>query len=224
MNYLIVVAHPDDEVLGAGATIHALCKKGHTVDVCILSSEARARANRPADEELSADMNDSCVLLGVRKIYYGNFPNIEMNTVPHLHLVQFIEKAMLESEADILITHHMSDVNNDHLHTFLTCQAALRLFQRRNDVKPISEMWLMEVLSSTEWSLGSTGKFSPNLFVEVGKSGIDAKCKALATYRGVMREYPHPRSRETIEGLAAYRGSQGGLTYAEAFECVFRRV
>ena len=24
MNYLVVVAHPDDEVLGAGATIHKL--------------------------------------------------------------------------------------------------------------------------------------------------------------------------------------------------------
>lgn len=31
MNYLVVVAHPDDEVLGAGATIHKLVKEGHNV-------------------------------------------------------------------------------------------------------------------------------------------------------------------------------------------------
>lgn len=28
MNYLVVVAHPDDEVLGAGATIHKLITEG----------------------------------------------------------------------------------------------------------------------------------------------------------------------------------------------------
>ena len=36
MNYLIVVAHPDDEVLGAGATICKLVESGHTVEVCAI--------------------------------------------------------------------------------------------------------------------------------------------------------------------------------------------
>ena len=36
MNYLIVVAHPDDEVLGAGATIKRLTEEGNKVDVCIM--------------------------------------------------------------------------------------------------------------------------------------------------------------------------------------------
>ena len=43
-------------------------------------------------------------------------------------------------------------------------------------------------------------------------------------YRGVMRPYPHPRSAEAIEGLAAYRGGQAGCNYAEAFEVVMRRI
>ena len=43
-------------------------------------------------------------------------------------------------------------------------------------------------------------------------------------YRGVTREYPHPRSKEDIKGLAAYRGGQSGSNYAEAFESVFRRI
>ena len=51
---------------------------------------------------------------------------------------------------------------------------------------------------------------------------IDAKIKALSMYRGVMRPYPHPRSAEYIYGLAAVRGSQWGVNYAEAFEVVLR--
>jgi hypothetical protein len=82
----------------------------------------------------------------------------------------------------------------------------------------------MEVLSSTEWSLDPVAdRFSPNCFVEVGKEGVDVKLQALAEYKGVMRPYPHPRSPEAIEGLAAYRGAQAGCSYAEAFQCVFWR-
>ena len=39
-----------------------------------------------------------------------------------------------------------------------------------------------------------------------------------------MRAYPHPRSNEALEGLAAYRGAQSGCKYAEAFESVLRRI
>ncbi len=225
VKYLLVVAHPDDEALGAGATIHKLASEGHAVDVCIMCAEAKARAFRPEDKELESDLYESSKMLGVGKIYEGDFPNIEMNTVPHLHLVQFVEKAIAESEPDVVITHHPSDTNNDHLHTSLACQAAIRLFQRRDTVKPLSELWYMEVLSSTEWAVNSAmNKFTPNTYVEVGKDGVDVKLKALAAYRGVMRPYPHPRSDEAIAGLAAYRGAQSGCGYAEAFECVLRRI
>ena len=43
MNYLVVVAHPDDEVLGAGATIRKLVNDGHKVAVAIMVSQAMAR-------------------------------------------------------------------------------------------------------------------------------------------------------------------------------------
>ena len=49
MKYLLVVAHPDDEVLGAGASMWKWCKNGDTVDVAIMCTEAKARAFRPDD-------------------------------------------------------------------------------------------------------------------------------------------------------------------------------
>ena len=61
-----------------------------------------------------------------------------------------------------------------------------------------------------------------HLRVEAHPDGVEAKCKALSMYRGVMRPYPHPRSAEYIEGLAAYRGGQWGMEFAEAFEVVLR--
>lgn len=224
MSVLVVVAHPDDEVLGAGGTIYTLAKKNIEVDVCVMSAQAQARTFRPTDKELENDMNSSMDSLGVRKRILGDFPNIELNRVPHLELVRFIEAAILETDADVIITHHPSDLNNDHLHTSLSCQEAVRLFQRRKGIKPLKELIYMEVLSATDWSTNpSFQKFSPNLFIEIGEEGLHKKIEALSMYRKVMREYPHPRSIESLRGLAAYRGSQAAYIYAEAFESAFRR-
>ena len=222
MNYLIVVAHPDDEVLGAGATIKKLVEEKHNVAVCIMVGKAGARAN--LSDTLQDDEAEALRELGVHKVYHADFPNIKMNTTPHLELVQFIEKCIEDFGADALITHHPSDTNNDHVMTSYAVQAASRLFQRREGVPPLKLLMYMEVLSSTEWSLdSSSNRFTPNCFVEVGKSGVDVKLNALRAYKGVMRPYPHPRSEEAIEGLAAYRGVQAGCHYAEAFECIYRR-
>jgi LmbE family N-acetylglucosaminyl deacetylase len=225
MNYLLVVAHPDDETLGAGASVYKWSREGACVDVAIMCTEAKARAFRPADKELAEDTDASTKFLGINRKYEATFPNIEMNTVPHLQLVQFIESAIKESKPDVVITHHPADTNNDHLQTSLACQEAVRLFQRRPEVKPITEFWYMEVPSCTEWALNTgLNRFQPNLFVEVGAEGVEAKLKALSMYRDVMRPYPHPRSEEAIRGFAAYRGCQAGCVYAEAYEVALRRI
>ncbi|QUI25014.1 PIG-L family deacetylase [Vallitalea pronyensis] len=224
MNYLVVIAHPDDEVLGAGATMYKLAQEGHTVNVCIMSGEVNARNHRPTTEELQEDVNGSLSILGVNRVIKGEFPNIEFNTVPHLKLVQFIEKAIEETGSQVVFTHHPADLNNDHLHTSLACQAAVRLFQRRPEVSPLKELLFMEVPSATEWALNkSLNQFNPNTFIEIAEEAVDKKIEALSKYRGVMRPYPHPRSNEALKGLAAYRGGQAGMVYAESFESAFRR-
>ena len=222
MNYLVVVAHPDDEVLGAGATIHKLIQEGHKVAVAIMVSQPAAR--KDLSSSLSDDEEEAMKMLGVEKTYHADFPNIKMNTVPHLELVQFVEKCIEDWSAEAIITHHPSDTNNDHVQTSLAVQAASRLFQRRENIPALKELLYMEVPSSTEWSLDSpSSRFTPNFFVEIGKEGVEVKIKALSAYKGVMRLYPHPRSNEALEGLAVYRGSQSGCNYAEAFECVYKR-
>lgn len=223
MNILFVVAHPDDEVLGAGATIHKLVNEGHKVAVATLVSSAGARKDLSAT--LSEDQAKAFSIMGVHKTYGADFPNIQMNTVPHLKLVQFIESCIEDWKPESIYTHHPSDTNNDHVMTSYAAQAASRLFQRKSGVPALKQFIYMEVPSSTEWSFdSSSNRFSPNMFVEVGKDGVDVKLKALAAYTGVMRPYPHPRSEEAITGLAAYRGVQAGCNYAEAFESVFFRT
>lgn len=225
MNVLVVVAHPDDEILGCGGTTAMLTAKGVRVTACMLSGDVEVRQHRPDDEALLRHIDRAQTLTGAEPAILGAFPNIRFNTVPHVELVQFIEESIIVTGAQVVFTHHPADLNDDHRQTSLACQAAVRLFQRRPGVLPLRALYYMEIPSSTDWAFpnGDSG-FVPTAFSPVGSGHIDTKLAALAAYEGVMRPFPHPRSPEVIKGLAAVRGGASGVDYAEAFQVAFRSI
>ena len=219
MKFLTVTAHPDDEILGFGGSSAVLTKAGHKVYNLILSGEVKARKSRPNDEVLKSNTLKAQEIVGAEYPILGCFPNIQFNMVPHIELVQFIEKTIEDIEPDIVLTHHPYDLNNDHYHTSKACQAAVRLFQRRINIKPLKALYFMEIPSSTDWAFPVDGQqFRPDTFIEIGKYGLSKKLEALDAYTGIMRPYPHPRSTESIESLAILRGSQVGRNLCEGFQ------
>jgi len=215
---LTVTAHPDDEILGFGGSSYHFSKKGYKIINCMLSGEVEERQFRPEIKELKDDIDKAQRIVGAEKAILGSFPNIKFNTVPHIDLVQYIEKIIIETKPDYIFTHHPEDLNNDHYHTSKACQAAARLFQRK-PVKKLKGLFFMEIPSSTDWSFASAGnRFVPDTFIPIGKTGINRKINALRAYKGIMRPYPHPRSEESISSLAILRGSQVGRKYCESFQ------
>ncbi len=220
---LVVVAHPDDEILGFGGTGARLVHEGETVQPVIMCGSADARTRRPTDQQLFDDAVAANERLGFAPPVLGSFPNIRMNTVDHLDLVQFVEAQILAFAPQRIFTHHPSDLNDDHKQVCRAVLAAARLFQRRPDVPRLEALFLMEVPSATDWGFGGpeSGPFVPDTFVDI-EAHIDAKLDALACYRNVMRDFPHPRSGEAIHSIAAVRGAQAGMKRAEAFQTLFR--
>ena len=216
---LIVVAHPDDEVLGAGATAKCLTDRGFSVTSCFLSGDVNARHHRPSDDELRADTERASKVLGMTKPVFGPFPNIKMNTVPHLDMVRFVENAIVESGARWLFTHHPGDINDDHRRVSQAVQAAARLHQRGGAVEALRGLFLMEIASSTDWTFRGVGDtFAPNTYFPITDEALQSKIEALSAYRGVMRPYPHPRCEEVIRSHAIARGAESGLGMCEAFQ------
>ncbi len=220
---LIIVSHPDDEILGFGATGHKYILNGEEVQPVILCGNVNERTKRPSDIELLNNTNQANNILGFNKPVLGNFPNLSMNTTPHINIVKFIEEQIVKYNPQRIFTHHPNDLNDDHKQVSNACMAASRLSQRNPSFKAIRSLFFMEILSSSEWSydLGRQG-FNPNTFIDISSS-INKKIESLKCYKNVMRDRPHPRSEEVIKSLATFRGSQIGYDFAEAFQLAYQR-
>ena len=218
---LVVAAHPDDEILGFGGAGAKFVARGETVQPVLLCGKVDVRTQRPSDGELAEDVAKANATVGFSDPVLGDFPNIRLNTVPHVELVQFIEKQIALYQPDRIFTHHPGDLNDDHVQVAKACFAAARYFQRRSDLKPLKSLHCMEIPSSTDWGFPKLGPaFEANEYVAIDNT-LDTKLAALDCYRNVMRPFPHSRSTEVIRGLAAVRGAECGLGYAEAFQTVF---
>ncbi len=223
MKHLFVVAHPDDEVLGAGAFIYDSVQKGDEVAVLIFNTCDMTRYEEDRTKILK-DMMESHRILGITTRFLDNIPDGNFQNADHRKMVEFIEKAIRQFSPDCIYTHHISDNNHDHIVVSQCCMEAVRLWQRSGtDDNRIKGFYMMEVPSSTDWSVNPICQFTPNTFVPVSADGFLCKVDALECYENVIRPLVHPRSIECLRSLAKIRGSQCGSIWAEAFQCVFRQ-
>ena len=89
---LIVVAHPDDEILGFGGTGAKLVQKGEIIQPIILCGNVKERKKKPDNQILYNNIIEANTLIGFNTPILGDFPNIRMNTVDHIEIVKFIEE------------------------------------------------------------------------------------------------------------------------------------
>jgi LmbE family N-acetylglucosaminyl deacetylase len=207
---LIIVAHPDDEVLGCGATITKHTKNGDKVQVVFLTDGFGSRSNGDNRDNSAEDVSK---VLGCESPIFLNLPDNQLDTIPLLDIVKKIEKVIENFQPSVIYTHHFGDLNIDH-------QMAHRAVMTACRPQPdfcVKEIYSFETLSATHWQSSSMGNtFIPNYFIDA-TDFMEQKMEALKHYDEEMREYPHARSYKAIKSLAIYRGLTVGVKYAEAF-------
>jgi len=217
---LVVAAHPDDEILGVGATLVKHAEAGDAVYCLILGEGAMARvgASQKKLQNLKFQATEAGKVVGFKKIFFSGFPDNQFDSLPLLQISKEVEKYLEKIKPDVVYTHFDGDLNIDHQ---LTCQAVLTACRPCNENSPC-EIYTFETLSSTEWQSKNKKLFNPTVYVDVEKV-MDKKIEAFEKYNSEKRPYPHPRSPEGIKILAQYRGLESGLRLAEAF-CLLRKI
>lgn len=220
MNVLAVAAHPDDEVLGCGATLARLAREGHAVFVAILAEGATSRARERGDvpaaavDALAASARAAAGVLGVQEVVLAGFPDNRLDTVALLDVARIVEDLVSRFEPQVVLTHHSGDLNVDHRRAFEAVAVATRPMAGT----PVREVLQFEVPSSTEWAFGAVAQpFRAEVLYDVAAT-LDAKVEAMRCYASEMRPFPHPRSEENVRAAATHWGAAAGMDAAEAFQ------
>jgi LmbE family N-acetylglucosaminyl deacetylase len=222
---LVVVAHPDDELLGCGATFNRLILeyKCH-VKVVILGEGITSRADS-RDTELwksqlekhKNNIREAQRAIGYQELSVHSLPDNRFDSVDLLDIIKIVEQEKTAFDPSVIFTHHGGDVNIDHQRTFDAVVTACRPMSHEK----VKTIITFETPSGTEWRSPSDPRhFLPNAFFTVTEKNVDAKIKGMESYEFEKRAYPHPRSPEALKIQARRWGVVVGSDFAEAFMIV----
>jgi LmbE family N-acetylglucosaminyl deacetylase len=213
---LVIAAHPDDEVIGGGATLARLRSEGAELFVAIVTEGWSVQYPHQPEmlEKKQQAAHAALEALGGGKLFFGNLANLQLDTIPVVTVNTFLEQVVRDVKPDIVFTHHASDLNHDHRIVYQSSMVACRPWSDHL----ISAIYSYPILGVSDFG-GTNSAFSPNRFFAVEKF-LPHKLAALKAYDMELRPFPHPRSPEAVEAQGRVYGSLCGLTWAEAFATI----
>ena len=211
----VIVAHPDDEVLGCGGSIAYFTRNGWSVSILILATGLTSRgiATKQELDLLKSQAVNAASILGTSDVEFCDLPDNSMDTLPLLQVVKLVENFLIRKTPDIIFTHHKGDINVDH---GITQRAVLTAARSLPETRPI-ELLACEILSSTEFGL-AIERPMPQMYIRLSNNDVKKACAALEVYKSELRDWPHPRSVEALMHQMRLRGAECGSSAAEAFE------
>lgn len=222
---MIVVAHPDDELLGLGGTMNKLIKEYNVKTHLVILGEGLTSRSNVRDvskwkEKLEIHKENiigASKAIGYHSIETYNFPDNRFDEVALLDIIKVIEIEKKNFQPSIIFTHHGGDLNIDHQKTFEATLTSSRPVENES----VKTIITFETPSGTEWRASSDPKhFVPNFFVEINKENLNSKILGMEHYEFEKRKYPHPRSPKSLKIQAQRWGVSIGCDFAEAFTII----
>jgi LmbE family N-acetylglucosaminyl deacetylase len=203
MNILAIGAHPDDIELGCGGLIYKAVRKGHNVFMYTLTRGAAA--GNPI--ERTKELITTSRFIGANTLWIDDFEDTRLSV--DCDLINHIEFTINRSQADIVITHALTDVHHDH-----KAVAASTIEAGRNIPNIIA------------YENPLTKHFNPQIFYDISDV-VNEKVELIKLFKSQGDKLY--LKANAIKGLAEYRALQSRLNgksnyggalfdYVEAFE------
>lgn len=200
---LFLGCHLDDIEYGCGGIISKLIAENKVfIKACIFTDH---NEDAEGNIQLVRDIPEAeraMKKLGLDQCYeIYNFPGQKME-----YKKQEIREKLLEIRRNFQPTSVFypakSDIHQDH---YTLANEAYRIFRNGN-------CYGYEVIRSTT-------RFEPNLYISLSDEYVQQKINAIMEYQSQLTQSAGYYFREeVIRSIAVFRGTQVGLTYAEAFE------
>ena len=216
-NIIVISAHPDDEVLGAGGTLLKHQQNGDQVFWLITTniSEAQGFGKERVDSR-QEEIKQVAALLGIQKTFILDYPTMSLSSGSLIKMVPEVSEIFIAVKPEIIYCLNRSDAHSDHRITFDAVMACTKSFR----YPFVKQVLMYECLSETEFAPVLAEKaFLPNYYVDISKF-LSRKLEIMKVYASELGEHPFPRSLKNLEALAIYRGASAGVNYAEAFQLI----
>lgn len=211
---LCIAPHPDDETLGCGGTLLRHVAQGdsvHWLIVTAISETLGFSAARVASRAREIEMVGQAY--GLRQIHRAGLPTTRLDALPKADLVGAIGAVIGAVRPNTIYVPYRNDVHSDHAAVFDAAISCSKTFRYPS----IRRIYAYETLSETEFGLRPDDPgFRPNLFIETS-AWLEQKIAIMRMFDGEMGQFPFPRSEECLRAQAMLRGSQAGVSSAEAF-------
>jgi LmbE family N-acetylglucosaminyl deacetylase len=216
-NVIVISAHPDDEVLGAGGTLLKHKNGGDNLAWIIITgidgvhgfSKERVKRRESEIEEVAKG-------IGFSKVYKLNYPTMGLTSEIVNEMIPKISSIFSDFEPEVIYVMNRSDAHSDHRYTFDAVVACTKSFRYPH----IKIILMYECISETEFAPQLPEKvFVPNYYVDISDF-FSRKIELMRIYESELGEHPFPRSIRNIESLATFRGASVGVNYAESFQII----
>jgi LmbE family N-acetylglucosaminyl deacetylase len=192
---LVVCAHPDDETLGAGGTIHHHSSQGIPVDILCLTG----------NEKRNSELREVCAVLGVRNIYTNTRDDFDIDR----SLIDMVVDVILETTPRVIITHSPTDYNRNHI---LCAEVVIDAVEWASHTTQFEDAHMVESIYNMEInSLHS----KPNVLMNITNS-YETVLSALKKYKSQILK-ADGYYLKLYDSRTRLRGVQGACERAEAF-------
>lgn len=213
---LIIAAHPDDEVLGAGGW---MVRYPDSVSIAIVSegTSANGDADTAAYYErlrLKRDTTQRLAKsLGHEVVWMGDYPVLRIHQCDALKLTQDLEWVMRQVRPATVLTHAPFDLNRDHRTVAEATMVVTRGYVDSGESVRRVLGFAVDALAAPAVTPATLGMF----YLTLTDMELEAKLALCEAYTTEMRPWPHPRSREALAALARWSGARIGRPAAEPY-------